>query len=332
MKAKTFLTSTLWRMNRTSLPAFISGSPRSGTTWMMEVLEQVSASRIHWEPINWYLYDTNYDRSEDASGWMRADEDCLSRDAALREEYLRILSGGAPRRAAMTRINRMGQMGNMRRLLTARQTLVKFVYSQRATPWLAANTQNPGSVILRHPAAVVASQLHHPYRANGGQGHPEWQDTVLQRIHPMMSPADLERWPGLKGLLARNLSVVEKLAITACLDILHPLHSERTRKTYAFVVYEALRSSPNAFSQLAGALQLDIKREPDAALLDRRSRTTSDQSPDTIAAASGVGRLSGSERAAVQEIIEAMDLPMFRADGTVDVQGLSAFGFRNLIA
>ncbi len=323
--------SVFWALGCSQPPVFISGAPRSGTTWMMEVLTRISGSRVLWEPVNWFLYTQFYDRSSDIAGWMRADTDCLTRDKEIRDEFLRILSGGMPRRALMTRISGMSEVANLVRILSAQQTLIKFVFSQRALPWMATNTTNAGAVILRHPVAIAASQLHHPYKAGGGDGkHPEWTECVLRATHPMWTETDRDRWPALKMFENRDLSVVERLTVTACLDLLHALEATAVREKYTFVVYETLRDNPAAFLALAKALGLKIREKPSLELLQRRSRTSSAQK-NTNEFPKERMRLNVEDLAAGQAIVEAMGLGAFGPDGRINVDALKARGFCTLI-
>lgn len=326
---KDFLTQMLWGLGRSHSPCFISGSPRSGTTWIMETLEKISDVRIHWEPLNWYMYAIEHGRLKGSQSKLRPDVQLLSQNAAYASELMRILGGGSPRRAAMARISRLSQIDNAKRILTARNTIVKFVYAQRALPWMVENSDVKGCVILRHPMSVVASQIFHPYRSNGASWqHPEWTVDVIEKTHPIYTDQDLILYPNLEKVLRLNLKPEGRLAITAALDLLHPLRDAKVRQTYAFVAYEKLQTSPDSFVKMALALGLPLIHEPSVEILQQRSRTTSVQSKT---GKSGVTRLDADSRKQIQEIVEALELDFYQADGSVNVTSLRSLDFGNLI-
>lgn len=327
---KSAVLKSLWKLGGTSTPCFISGSPRSGTTWVLEVLEKISEARIHWEPLNWYLYNSDYDRSNDPLDWMRPREEVLVNHPDFADELSRILDGGVPSKPAMMRIAHLSAAQNALRLVRSKDTIVKFVFAQRALSWMAENTDAKGCVILRHPMSVVSSQYHHPYRVDGKWAqHPEWTDDIIRKSHPMVSSLEVEQYSALKGLLQRDLLPEGRLAITACLDILAALNSPQATQKYAFVTYESLLGSPENFLQLARFLGLRIKVPPTIEELSKRSRTTSDQNAKK---GSGIGRLSSEASEQIQMIIDELDLGFYKKDGSLDLDELKGRKLPNLIS
>ncbi len=294
----------------------------------MEVLARISYARVHWEPINWYLYELDHDRLSGDQNWMRPDAEILAGDDDYASEFRRTLSGSAPRRPAMARISELSQFKNMMRLLTAGRTIIKFVYAQRALRWLKNNSSAKGCIILRHPSAVVASQLHHPYhKAGHANQHPEWTVEVISRVHPIYSDEDLSKFPQINDILSWDLSPARKLAVTACLDLLSSISDAELRQSYTFAVYESLVDNPNNFLKIAQALGLPVVHQPTIETLRQRSRTTSSSDKG-----SGAKRLEDTERAEIQRIIDAFGIDFYQADGSVNIQRLSERGFSHLVA
>ncbi|MEM5478108.1 sulfotransferase domain-containing protein [Pacificibacter sp. AS14] len=325
---KSTILKSLWGLGGTSTPCFISGSPRSGTTWILEVLEKIAEARIHWEPLNWHLYNSAYDRSTDPLNWMRPNEETLENHPELAQELSRILKGGVPSKPAMMRIAHLSAIQNAVRLVSAKDTVVKFVFAQRALSWMAKNTAGKGCVILRHPMSVVSSQYHHPYRPDGKWAqHPEWTDEVICASHPMVSLLEATQYSALERLMKIDLLPEGRLAITACLDMLAALNSPEAKQKYAFVAYESLLGSPENFLKLANFLDLRIKVQPTVEELRKRSRTTSDQNKN-----SGTARLSCEARDQIQMIIDELGLGFYKQDGSLDHAALKALKLPNLIS
>ncbi|MBU3023749.1 sulfotransferase domain-containing protein [Aestuariibacter sp. A3R04] len=327
---KNFLIKTIWNINTGSLPVFVSGSPRSGTTWIMEVLERATASRIHWEPLNWYLYQQGHSRFAGEQYALRPDAELLAEDEAYSRELKRVLSGGSPIVASSAKIAKLSTLDNMARIFTANNTIIKFVFAQRALSWIAENSENNGCVILRHPAAIVASQLHHPYKRNGEiTPHPEWTKEVIEKTHPIYTEMDLKRFPTLKNVLAMELSSAGRLAVTACLDLLNALHSETARDNYTYVVYESLIKQPGKFEQLIESLGLQIKHNLSLADIEERSRTTSLQSKKSP---KGTQRLSEVERVEITSIMKNLGIDYYNHEMEFVEAGLKGMNFSKLIS
>ena len=306
---KDLVMKLFWKLGISSSPVFISGSPRSGTTWVLETLEKITDSRVYWEPINWYVYSTKHNRYEGQQSNLRPDSENLKSDPNLSRELVRILNGGIPLKAAITRISRLSLFSNLMRILLARNTIIKFVFAQRALSWIAKNTNAKRCVILRHPSSIVASQLHHPYKANGvNTQHPEWETEIINRTHPIYTSEDLNRFPRLNTILNLELSAAGKLAVTACLDFLHATSCNIARERFIFIDYESLIDSPSRFLLLAKDLNLPVNNPPTLEMLRERSRTTSDS---TVKTQSGVNRLSKSELQEVELVMDIMGVDYY---------------------
>ncbi|WP_345420259.1 hypothetical protein [Halioxenophilus aromaticivorans] len=245
---------------------------------------------------------------------MRPGAAQIDENPQLRAELLNILGGGSPRFAHMALSRKIHLLKGAKRIVASDGTIIKFVYAQRALEWMANHTVAKGSVLIRHPAAVVASQLHHPYTKDGEPiQHPEWSDEAILNMHPIISKDEMIRWPALKEFQSKLVTPVERLAVTACLDIKSVLESSAACQKYPLVLYEALKSKPDNFIALAESIGLEVVNDLREEVVSSRSKTTSDQTGKR-----GVARLSESDLSSVQSIIELLDLSFFCADGSVD--------------
>ena len=251
-------------------------------------------------------------------------------DSNYKKEVFRILGSGAPIKSAMTRISRLSLISNLKRILVARNSIIKFVFAQRALSWIANNSDTKGCVIIRHPASVVASQISHPFRVDGNyQQHPEWTLEVIESTHPIYTDKDLLLFPGLKSVLQLELSPAGRLAVTACLDLLHSIGNAKVREKFAFVTYESLKDSPQNFVELARYLDLPVKTQPNLKMLRARSRTTSEYSTNVP---KGLERLSPQDIDQIQQIMDELNINLYNKDMTVNHDSILQLQFSKLIS
>src|SRR4029453_2825034 len=123
------------------------GSPRSGTTWLMDIVCSLPGSAPIFEPLN------------------RRQDPLLAR--ILKDEFPR-LEAAEGRPGPETFSGRVFAGGHLTRwssahasipsLLRARRFVVKFVRAMRSAGWLSARFPgNRAILLLRHPCAVVSS-------------------------------------------------------------------------------------------------------------------------------------------------------------------------------
>ena len=134
----------------------ICGCPRSGTTWLAEILASIPGYGVINEPlqINWFPEAECAGFSSERT-YKRADEDWPEG-----EWYLRSIFAGNFDRPLV------GSTGGKGRLLSAlghlpnKKIIAKFVRANRLLPWMALRFPVKAFVlIIRHPCAVVASQM-----------------------------------------------------------------------------------------------------------------------------------------------------------------------------
>lgn len=130
----------------------VSGAPRSGTTWLGELLALKEGYNLIREPLN-----LNHPEAKEAGFDQRT---CIlpGEEVPKKEEYLRKALKGEFVLPQV--IGEQKKLVKLQKVLTNRKFVVKCVSANRLLNWLASQFPIKAYVlILRHPCAVVASQI-----------------------------------------------------------------------------------------------------------------------------------------------------------------------------
>jgi hypothetical protein len=209
----------LWRLQLKAV-YIITSSPRSGSTWLGNILSEMPESMILFEP----LHLVHVPEAKKAGfDWRTYKE--KEQDWEEGERFLNKIFSGRCLNPWTTRET------TFKKALIAQRVIVKFVRANRLLPWITHHFQLPAPIfLLRHPCAVIASQL----KSN------DWNNIAK----PSM-PAFIDEYPVLKELFMISNSVEEYLALSWCLDqfpaFMHP-------KPYLWqvITYEELALSTHA--------------------------------------------------------------------------------------
>ncbi|ATU08093.1 sulfotransferase [Methanohalophilus portucalensis] len=186
--------------SRNENPWLISGSPRSGTTWLAEVIASSEKSRLIWEPLQegnpvkhnyvfskrpLYLPDGNNQETDDSKQFFKQ----LLKGENLNFHTLRLVK--YPR--------------NILKTFKNERLIIKFVRGNGVVGYLYEHFNIPKPVvIIRHPCAVIASQLR--------MGR--WDD------HPHIDENLIKQYPHIKSVIENASSLEEQLAVTWAGDVL----------------------------------------------------------------------------------------------------------------
>lgn len=333
---RTAITS-LWTLNNLTQRTEVfclTGSPRSGTTWMLEGFERALYCRRNWEPVNTHFMSRAIEQGNPLLVHARPDGATIEAEGDLRRVVSDALAGRVP---ADPRLgvppHDESRLAKAARVARARLVVVKFVQMQRAVPWLAQLSQIRGCVLLRNPLAVVASQIRHA-KSSGAGIDPNWTAEIITAAHPILNPADRQH-PVVGELLSRSLSVVERLAITACLDLLAAIGDAASRRRFTYVLYEHLVVAPESFADVIGRLNMSARPTAPAiapnapsfmAGLDANVRAGRDPRVNWG------GRLSTQQVDEVLAVMEAFGIDFYGAKPEPDVGALGRRQFANLIS
>jgi len=199
----TVKTGNLIYPRRNEAPIIISGSPRGGTTWLAESIAAISHSpRIIYEP----LQDGNiYKNNCGFSKRPFVDESNVTPEA---EDFFDKLL-----RAELANTHTLGLRISWKNIISTihrGRLIIKFVRGNGVVGYLKRRFNVPKPlVIVRHPCAVIASQLR--------MG--TWND------HPHIDKKFLEIYPYLNKVIDVNAGLVDRLAMTWAADVLAAKHN-----------------------------------------------------------------------------------------------------------
>lgn len=190
----------------------LAGAPRSGTTWLAELLRELPGYKFLNEPL---LLRNNEEAIKTGFRWrtqLHPNEDAKEKKAFFED----VLSG----QVSHGPLWHYGSENSVSKLVehaTHRRLVVKFCRAGRLLHWLNQNYDVRGTVlIIRHPCAVVASQLDH-----GG-----WQPDKV--VHDLDSDAALGEIPSdihdqFADILSSLETRIDIMTAVWCLDYYIPL-------------------------------------------------------------------------------------------------------------
>ena len=152
----------------------------------------------------------------------------------------------------------VGQMSV--RDVRAKRMIVKLVRANRLLPWICRSFQiAPPVLLIRHPCAVVASQLKY-----------HWNCSQRPEV-----PQHLEKYPLLKSALAKMQEPEEFLAADWALDQLVALNQPRPHPWITLTYEELLLRPKPALAKIAKNWNVEIDMDLAMSRLRRPSSTVS---------------------------------------------------------
>src|SRR5688572_9053574 len=160
---------------------FIAGSGRSGTTWVQDAVATANGLRPVFEPLNPYASQSGWQYAHRALGPDEAhadlkhflDEVFAGRRARLWTKYRRLWRWFLPRSSEL----RLGpnvlhrwarfvrEVPELAQMASMESPLVKCIWSNLMLGWLARQYDCNLVLIVRHPGAVIESELRNKWNA-----------------------------------------------------------------------------------------------------------------------------------------------------------------------
>lgn len=187
--------------NRNKGVFIVSGSPRGGTTWLAESMARLlKTRRIYWEP----LQDGNISLPQSLKFSKRPFIEPTEGIDERSKQFFDDLINARLANMHLLRVRR--RPSNLKSLLfSPAPPLFKFVRGNGILGYLHQNYDiHKPLVIIRHPCAVIASQL--------SMG--SWED------HPHVSPKILERYSQIRNIVSTEKPLHQRLAMTWAADVL----------------------------------------------------------------------------------------------------------------
>lgn len=291
----------------------IAGSGRSGTTWVLDALAIENGLRPVFEPLNPWASAIGErfahraigpeDRHPELLEFYR--EVCAGKRQRLWTQYrrqrrwllpppsrLKSFNDGAELLRAWKKF--LGEAPHLAVMARRREAIVKCIWSNLMLGWLARNLPCAVVLVVRHPGAVIESELRSSWNTQ----------YAVDRFRSDRRLAELSGGRYEK-LLARKLTPVERLATRWVIE--NQLAIETAGSNGVTVVhYEHLKSDPAA-TWLSVAQALGLARAPQEAVLARPSQQAAPSGSDTEASVEvprWLAALKPPQKAEIQGVLD----------------------------
>jgi len=240
---------------------YIFSEPRGGSTWLMEIVQRITRDTIVWEPL--HLGEKKHPFKALGFGWRQdIPEDEKWDEAELL--FKELFSGKILNDATLIELN-------LNQYLSNSNLLFKICRGNALLPWLTQTFEFKFKPIflIRHPFAVVSSQLRHGAWELSFDGYniPEVPYNNLYFEHKDF----------LKTLTSRE----EALTVDWCLSNINTLKNPNNNKNWLTINYEEMVINPektmhrilNSWGENYDLSQIDFSAN---------SFTTKSDSPNSI--------------------------------------------------
>lgn len=243
----------------------VAGSPRGGTTWLAESLSSSQGHILIWEPLEPSSHHGILKRlGADYDPYMPLGYSPIPGEWQWKlHKYLkRVMTGRVPLSDYMRR-NRQSELPLLD-FLQFRRLIVKFVRGNMLFHWLLQTYQCPGVLILRHPCAVIASQMHFAWK-NPLSWKNRWRSYLEQNS------------PHLIRVVDSITTGEEVLALDWAITNLTPLQ-QNGRQPWVLTTYEDLLEDRSEWQRVCDALGCPV---PDVENIQKLSSTYKPRSGQT---------------------------------------------------
>lgn len=283
----------------------VAGAPRSGTTWLAETLGARIGAKMLDEPLNVGRYP-ELRSIPDFSGRMKLSE---------KDEHPQLHSHlDAAFRGQLPGLYTFPDEAVWRQLalyLTGSKLVVKMVRAGQLWPWLTARFKDCAGLvyIVRHPCAVIASQLR--YKHGGG-----WSTKRVPSVDGVVAdalPTNVLR--RVKHTTAKASSVVEALAVQWCLDNYLPLAAGSASGNRIVITYEDLLLNPEQeMMRIINAIGHDNQKVRPGPINEPSHSVSEDLRSPTRQISKWKKQFTPDEVDAIMGIVEAFGLNLYTHD------------------
>lgn len=220
--------------HKSSLNLSVFASPRGGSTWLAESLKSLTNASLIWEPLFVYQqYKINFlnpfaypERKESGMGWHQyIPEGTTWKDA---EDFFDALFSKEIINLKLYRFNDLSKISN------SSTFIYKFCFGNNVLPWLVDKYDIKPTLLVRHPCAVVASQLNY--------GAWDWHKTNFKYNYNMKK--NPEYYEPFREILDSISCVEERLAAEWALTVITPIKNKKNDEKWVTLAYEDLLLNP----------------------------------------------------------------------------------------
>jgi|AntRauTorcE11897_2_1112592.scaffolds.fasta_scaffold04128_2 hypothetical protein len=232
----------------------IAGSPRSGTTLLLEALHKLPDYKAINEPLL-------TPKIQEKTGFHSRSYINLGQNAPQQRQFLDQVLRGQIDSSARWLFESETTLGQIREHAVRKKLLVKFCRINRMLPWFEEQFDVRGILfIVRHPCAVINSMLRY------GQWDKWTGDFVQNNLHNRSNALHIDHLPEaareiFSPIQKRVSTQTQALALMWCLDHYFPLiHAKK--HPWILVPYESLTmNNHKELTRITDALNLNLNDE-----------------------------------------------------------------------
>ena len=273
-------------------PLVIAGSGRSGTTWVLDVLAEANNLRTIFEPLSPFFVPE-----------ARSFANCYVRENAHEPELKRFMekvfkgefhnlwidircykANLLPSVSQMTSWDYMYNFGAFYKLFLGRSLkyrrkksfipITKFIRANLMLDWIEKNFNAKTVYVVRHPGAVVASQIAASKAKSGAVW--DFNGSTKQSILSQYKQDEQLRKDYLDKyyqIFSEKLSPVAGHTLLWCIENILPVYNQQKKKHYVFFYEDIVKNPEKEFGRMVKVLSLE--RKPDSVIIVRPSQQAS---------------------------------------------------------
>lgn len=296
----------------------VAGAPRSGTTWLAEVLRELPGYKFLNEPL---FLPNNADAQRADFDW-RTHIPPRAENPTAERFFSAVLTGRIPH-GPLWHYQASSSMGRIVEQWANRKLVVKFCRAGRLLHWLCRQFDMRGAVmIIRHPCAVIASQLEHG----------AWETDQLDRA--VDNPEALGKIPKrLRNEFGTILEAIntrlELMTVVWCLDYYIPLidHAQGNWPWYLTSYEELVLRGAQEMRRILSGLGAEVTEAIQRQLDEASGYASSDlviENPEEQLS-KWRERLSSEQVDRVLKIVRAFDLDFYTERVEPDYEVLAQY-------
>jgi hypothetical protein len=217
----------------------ISAYPRGGSTWLENILSNIIKRSItYYEPLN---LATNQDLKDFKFSWRQFIPENESWPE-VKDYFSNMFMGKNLKRYLIQHPNSTPR--KFLDFIFPKTIIYKFCRLNLMLPWIVKNFQiKPPVLLVRHPCAIIASQIEFGRRFGRG-----YADIGNKFTYPECPYSDF--YYNYSSILDKVDNPVKNLAAWWCLSHIVPLKHEENNKKWTTVFFEDLLTDPNECLQI----------------------------------------------------------------------------------
>lgn len=233
----------------------ISSAPRSGSTWLMEILGTIPGYTYIFEPLNPTWFPESFEVGFKSRTYLPSNTEWIEGEKYLRKAFMGNIFGIPLQNSQIITHTPRNKLEVFMHRLLGNKLIVKSINFNRLLPWVCKRFQlRKIYFMIRHPCATIASQLNTGlcgYHANS----PPYQYIFPTREDILNEASTIDKLDvELLKKLKEIRTLEEILAAAWCLDNFIPLSLSKpypwTLIIYEKLIKEGSREIPNLFNEL----------------------------------------------------------------------------------